>query len=336
MNRGFALCFCFVFWVTGGVPVAAQEEPFPFPDSARYYQPDDPEGFESLKQEAAALISVNKKLEEQFRLLRDKSIRLQALVEEYRREVEALAQDSQQISSVTGDRPDPKESRYQPRLSSTEDEIILNESKNRFLVGQLINLDEHKRLWELQRQDLEYQKRDLEMQLKLKQFKYHELKREREKAIQSLRNQLKSNYEQVKFLEETKASMEKELAEAPKDTYKLTEEVINLQTELEIQKTKRDITARERDILGKKRLLMQQTMDAQVNELQTVNHKLQNQLASLNTKYETTTESLQDAVTRQFKQQKIVSNIMTLDQENRELMEKIKELRDEIKKLEEE
>jgi len=167
--------------------------------------------FDDLKKKMKASVKEHERLTEENRALKTRLIELQSEAERLERESPARRVPSKEPEIRITDRELSESSLLLGKDARTPGE----EAQALYLSGQTMNIPEGQRLKELLVYDLQYQKQELELDLKLKEYWYGNLERENQTKMDVLAEEVFTMKEQERLLLEKAARQELMAADMP-------------------------------------------------------------------------------------------------------------------------
>jgi hypothetical protein len=166
-----------------------------------------PEGdlLDGIKTEMVAALQENTRLAEENETLRAQLIGLQL-------EVEQRAQDVGERSPAKQSLPEGARELGDDRRGGWDDpdqDALIQEAQNIYLSGQMLETSETQRLRELQLYDLQYEKQELQLDLKSAEYLNEKLKKEQGPEIDSLQQDIKINRAKIDEISVRVAEQEK-------------------------------------------------------------------------------------------------------------------------------
>ncbi len=202
---------------------------------------------------------------------------------------------------------------------------------HRFVKGELMDYDESVTLLELYLADLRYQRRELELELKLRQVELQDRQRARQLEEARRQNELQAALVEESRLNEAIKRKQAELARAPQDIPRLKKE--NRVMELEIPALQKKIEVKEREIgiLKDKLALKEKSAAPVLSKLSKEKQALEAYVTKLDNRYENLSSTVNTSLRRQERKEQLIRDIINFDKENQKLQRQITELTDKIR-----
>lgn len=287
---------------------------------------------DDLKMRVDRLLEENKKLKAEYQDVYAEHQRLQGLTNQYGSQIEKLRDNSKNMENTRKGQKG-KLAYLKEDLEKAQGDILLKETKNALLKGNLLDVDDQQRLLKLQYADLEYQKRELEMELQLKTIDVQDKALAQEKELQALKLQLQDSLGQeaqlayqLKEIETTTVGAPQKAEQLEKENKELESRVMELERQVEF-KTK------ENSLLKDKELLNTKSLENGLSSREEKKKDLQKKVDALEAKYNKLNQDVETSLTDQNKRKELTQKVIEIDKENQNLRDKIAELTEKIEKL---
>jgi len=224
---------------------------YSMPESSSDGQSDN---FKYIKSEISRLMRENKKFETKYQAMKDQLDRIRGVVEKKEQNLEKISSQEWEENRSREREIHLIKALYKDSEKLKED-LLLKKSRNAYLSGQLLDLEEKQRLWKLKFSDLDYLKREIELDIKMMDYELTRRNHSREKTINDLRKKIQDNLEGEREILSRISSIEEGDYYSPSKASNI--EVENDVLEVRIQALENDLKfqKRESDILEKKKLL---------------------------------------------------------------------------------
>ena len=149
--------------------------------------------FDDIKVEMMSAARENNRLGEENKTLKMQLITLQLEVERFERDVEELDpeyMETRKASREPGAMPTD--------WNDADDDALIREAQDIYLSGRSLDLDESQKLRELQLYDLQYEKQELQLDLKSAEFLYGKVKDQRKSQLKVLQEDVTANESRIK------------------------------------------------------------------------------------------------------------------------------------------
>ena len=168
--------------------------------------------FDDIKVRMASSLEENIRLAEENKRLKGELTSLQLEIERYEWEIRRLDPGYMKAREVSR-----KQKKRSAGLKDSRGGDLVREAQNIYLSGQLMALDDAQRLKELYLYDLQYQKQDLELQLKSMEFLYQKINEQRSPELDALERKIGDNAAKAKELVVDIAEQEKAALSYPQE-----------------------------------------------------------------------------------------------------------------------
>ncbi len=163
--------------------------------------------FDGIKVQMISVAQENNRLAEENKALKAQLISLQLEVERNEQYIGAMDPDFGKERETSRKFKESRQERYDP-----EEDALIQEAQNIYISGQWINSDATQKLRELQLYDLQYEKQELKLDLKLLEFYHEKVKKKRGPELDGLDQDIKINQANlnelsVRIAEQEKAAM---------------------------------------------------------------------------------------------------------------------------------
>ncbi len=150
----------------------------------------EPDIFDDIKVQLINSSRNHKDLVDENKTLKARLISLQLEIERYEQELEAA-----DPGYMRARRAGKEQAKRSSGWSDPEGDNLVREAQNIYLSGQAIPLDGVQKLRELQLYDLQYQKQELDLDLKSLEFLHEKVGEQRRSELEALENTVRENAE---------------------------------------------------------------------------------------------------------------------------------------------
>ena len=284
----------------------------------------------SMKAEITELLRVNHTLSREYNSLYTEYQSLQSQANQYTDEQNFL-QDNLDETRRKRQEKTAVIRKLGQELDVMQNEIILKESKNAFMRGELLDFDEKQRLRRLQLKDLEYEKRELEMQIEMRSFHEEDVKRDQKEELNELKRDLQKYIEKEQDL---RGQIEEIKADALNFSKKIDDyEIDNFDLDVKIKqaKMKRDLMQKQISIMKDKMLIHERSQSIPLIDKEREKVALQEAVQALQDRYNSLNQKVQTSLSMKSKNQELMKNVIEIDRENQGLRDRITNLQKKIK-----
>jgi len=299
---------------------------------SRYASAQGYESFTRIKEKIAVLLVEHKKLKARYDFLRKDFLALKEAVEQKEQEIKDIRNQGNQVHLS---RQQVKDfiNNSQQRLEELRNEILLKESKNVYLTGELVDVDEKQRLRKLQLSELQIQKRALQMDLKLKDMGKKDREKTNKAPLEDLQKNLKKIQDEEQELIRTIAVIEEKRSSQPQKARVLKLENEKLEREIAEWKRKQSLKDRELAYLKDKKEFERNSVMEELIGKRTEKAVLEEELKQKELKYKALDEAARISLEQQEKERELLAEIVTMDQINQELRKQVSDLKAKIEKV---
>lgn len=290
------------------------------------------EMFSEIKQETNDLLRENQKLEAEYQSVKREYLQLKGQAERLAREVESLRGQSNDGSRFQRHNQ-VKVGLMEDQLGSNVNDLMIKESQLAFLSSQLLDLEESHKLWKLQLADLQYAKRKLEMDYKVRNQMSEAEIQEQEQLRNELRQDLTKALEKEKNLELKLSELQQEGTSHDVTIRRLNQEIKALERKKKKLGRKVDFEARENSTLKGKKMLVMRSFENRFWRTEKERNYLSERVAALEAEYQELDKRVSSTMNTSDEKQKILDDIIRLDKENQDLKREITEVTEQIKAL---
>ncbi|OGX27363.1 MAG: hypothetical protein A2787_07690 [Omnitrophica WOR_2 bacterium RIFCSPHIGHO2_01_FULL_48_9] len=320
-----------VFFCSMGIsPALAQSEPIVVADPNADSLPDQGtsgrDNLGQIKADISRLLEENNKLQAQYETLKTQILGIQTDINARKMENQRIEAEARQTQRFI-EQEKNQQGISQKKIERLKQEIAGNDGKTASLRKELVGYDDKIRLWKLKISDLELQKNDLNLELKKQETLRQDIQGGETEEIKKLK-------EQISTLEGEEGQVTTSLVQVKGEHQQFFDQINNLKEE------NKKLAAQIAEVQGQKEAKMQSNAQLrqeqgeaqskvrneylaklqQKNDLEARIKQLENQVDSVR-------RSVELSSTLQEQKRILVDQIMNLDKENRNLRDKVAELR---------
>lgn len=268
---------------------------------------------DGLKEEVTILLDENKKLQDRYSVIRQERDSLKNLVNQYKQRV---IESQRHFLSV--------EDSYQDLEGSLSDFTIETDEfgSNNDVGGEGATL----KLLKLKLADLQYTKKDLEMEFKLTNY----LKTKTQKSLAGYKKELDLIVQKEEMIKGQVLAMQDKISFLPQKISVLERENEKLQEQIEKVKIRNSFKEREVALKKDKKKLALRSSEYGFSDKEKVKEQLLVSVNQLQSEYDQLQERLEKSMSSQVEKKKIIQNVIELDKENQALRNKILNLKEKI------
>ena len=302
------LMISLMFGLAGAVPARAEEPGYPLVQSrtSRY------DTMKSVKEEIVELIAENKKLEARYSELKAQWRILQ------------IQQQAGAVGPV-----DEGMDRHQEEQPAQEEEQSYRHLNNEGVVD-----EEQLALLELHLEDLQVQRSELELELKLLKVENQDKERDTLAVLEQDKTALQAAVQREHQLQEILARKEEAARTAPAQIPVLEQENKKLELDILALEKKKEFKEKEVAILKDKAALKEKSAEQVRSKLEMEKQELTAQVEKLRAEHDQIADKVDTSLSRQEHKAELIRGIIKFDQENQQLQAKITEMSEKLKSRE--
>ena len=313
------------FLLAGAIANAQKAVPVPVPMSPPEKNTKD--DFDYIKAEIARLLIENKKLESEYESLRHQVDALKVKAHEKEREAEKQAVVDE---DYVEERSHQKElNALKAVYGGTEklrNEIMVKKSRTGYLSTELVDLEEKQRPWKLKRSDLEFLKRELELDIQLLHYEMDARDQRLQDGVNHLQEAIQDNLMAEREILDVIDEVEQGSLYDPKRLISLFEENESLQLKVMRLAHETEFQVRENEILDKKRVLVGQSKGETLNQKRQEKQALMDEVKYLQHQVDTLHLSLDQSLKEKSRREDMLKDFVFLQQENDKLRSQITQI----------
>ena len=276
-----------------------------------------------IKNDIKRIMEENKNLKEEYNALKENIVDIQTSINSYKLENSEIEKDIERTKKLIEQEQYTRDA-SQPKMERLKQEALSNQSKIDALKEQLAGFDEKLRLWQLQINDLELEKKQLDLELQAQEKLHKGIESGEAEEVKKLREQIAATQNQTdeisrsaeEFSTQNQQSFE-EMARLREENKKFEKQISQLQNEkkLKIKETEQ------------RRKNLQGGVPKEYTERLKGKKVLESEISKLESQLESVKKSAEQSAAAQNKKRGLLDRIMNLDRENRELRKKIADLK---------
>jgi len=284
--------------------------------------------FDSMKTAISQLIEENKKLEVEYSLIAEEFQNLVDQLMERKQEVEALRQKSGLVENESGETAQP----VLPPGGDPNDILVL-ENRINLLKTRLGNLEEQNHARKMQIESLKYQKGELEIDVKMKNFIQSDNDKRKTNHLEALKADIQEILDQEKVAVNRIAEIEEQKQMYPARIDELQRTNKELQSKiLELEK-QRDFKKRENANLRDKKLLEELLTERAMSVKQEEKAKLEKTLQDLESEYNKLDQQVSNKLQTNGQNHAMMKSLIQVDKENQDLRDRIVALKEKVRQI---
>ena len=280
--------------------------------------------FDEIRQEVQGLLT-------EYRELYQRNIVLQKRIDRARSELVKKEREAK-ANRTTGPWLDLQEEPVvetveglQKAIEDKKNEVLLLESRVVFLKTQLLDREDREKAWELRLKEARYQRRMLQMDLKLKEADQEEMMKKYGGSLEDLRQSLKRWQEQERLWEDKVRAAEARLKAYPDEIRKMKAANVELSRQIKEKQRQQAMKDKELVYLRDKKVLVRHQNDGMILAKKNQKLDLEEQIAKAEKEYQELENALNLSLEWQARKRKLVDEMVRIDRENQILKKKIAE-----------
>jgi hypothetical protein len=285
--------------------------------------------FQTIQKEIATLAHENQLLKKQYEILNKER---EQLLAEHKME----SQEAERINALTQRRVEGQ-MQGQSSVGALEREVerirgdmMLKETRLSYLSGEMLGMEERQKLWKLKIADLQYEKEQLEMELKRKELLTSEKKHKQEIALLDLKQTLMGKIQEEEAIRAQMKILHEHGGDPMGYVRQLRKKNESLRRELEQRRKDRAKRGQGLSQLDEETPLLQSV--ATDNRVLTPEDlaRLEIEVAALEKEYTTLSEGIEASLSEQAQRKKMLVQVIAIDKQNQDLRQKITQLTEQV------
>jgi len=277
-----------------------------------------------IKGDIQRIMEENQKLQEEYDTLKEELINIQTTINTYKIENRDIENDIERTKKLITQEGYTRDA-LQQKMERLKQEALANQSKTDALKGQLGSLDEKLRLWQLQINDLELEKKQLDLELQTQEKLRMDIESGEAEELKKLRDQIAATQEESAEVSRSADALASQNQQVLAEITRLREE--NEQLEKQISQLEDEKKLKIKETQRLRESVQASTPSKEYDEKLKKKKALENEISQLEGQLESVKKSVEESAAMQSKKRGLLDQIMSLDRENRELRKKIADLR---------
>ncbi|MBF0522168.1 MAG: hypothetical protein HQL24_03820 [Candidatus Omnitrophica bacterium] len=282
----------------------------------------NPQVVEELNQKLYSLTEENQRLQKQYQVFESAYMHKQQAILQYQSEIKKAQGMAKRFKAEVA--------KKNPLLSEAEkfeNELMIKKSRQIYLKGQLLDMDEKDRLLKMQLSDLRYQQEELALGAKQKAFEVDAKNRKDEGDVESLRTKLRSNLEKERDLNEAILAAEQDGTYAQDKIEEVRGDNDHLKQQSQGLARQKTLADQETVLLEKKQALSDKEFENIFKPQNDLKQKLGSITDELNTKYASLDKIVDGTVFFRNQQKELMGKIVEADKKNQALRKEVEDLK---------
>jgi chromosome segregation ATPase len=283
-----------------------------------YGAPSD-ETIQQLKSQSIFLLEENRILEKEYEKLSKELFDLQVQAGQHENELQKVSTAAQELLHSRQKKQNTVQS-LQKKSDSFETEKLLLESRRDYLRTQLMDMEENERLWALKLADSEYELRQLELSVRLKDFESDEY----ERKTPEIEDKLQESLLQEKELQTQIADAQGETMSTPLKIQKINDDNAEFEIQLQELERRRNLLEREFTLAQQKKVLEEKKTGRA--DIENEKRILENSVRDLEEEHSQLSKQVKESLVAKRQSKELIKDIIAIDKENHRLRQKIVDL----------
>ncbi|HLF19012.1 MAG TPA: hypothetical protein VI749_09035 [Candidatus Omnitrophota bacterium] len=290
---------------------------------------DQKNEFDTIKQEIGRLLVDNKKFEAEYQALKQQLDELKGTFETKEKRFEKFVPKNMEEERDQQRRINSLKALYQD-VEKLKNEIMMKKSRTTYLTTQLIDLEEKQRLWKMKLTELEITKREIELDIRMKEYEVNEHQRGKDATLNELQDKIQKALDEERELLSRISAIEDGVYYSPAKAVEL--ETQNDELTLRVQSLEKDLefAHRETEILEKKRLLASKSRGSSILKKQVEKRELEGQVEELRRRMEQLNALMDESIARKAEKEGLLQSFVQMEQDNQKLRTQIEEMESKI------
>lgn len=284
---------------------------------------------DDAKADVKGLLEENEKLNSEYVSLKEKHANLKDILNQLNAEIKDQEQENARLKKRRQEQLRNMDFLY-AQTGASRKEIEVHKAKRNELKKQLDNIEEKNRLWQLKVNDMEMQRRDLLLDLKLQEISRQEIREVSDDEIVELKERLRKSKREEEKLSGKAAALRGQSGVLPKEITDIESENKALELQIVQVKKKRDKKLRANKLLRRESERLKNTANKVPARLLKEKRSLEVEVVKLERRLSKVRESVSKSKSILQKKRQLMDEIMSLDSENQKLRNSIADFMKEI------
>ncbi len=278
----------------------------------------------TIRADVDRIIEENNTLQAEYNALKEKIFDIQSSINTYKLENQKLEQDINRVKKMAGQEQLTREAINQ-RVERLNQEAEASKGKMDELKKKLMNYEETLRLWTLQINDLQLEKEQLALELEAQERLKQQIESGEAEELKKIETEASAVQQQAQELEGSAEGFAAANQQSREELERLKQE--NRTLEEKIAGLERQKKEKIREAEEWRRKLEKEAPSAEYGQKLKEKRVLESEISKLESQLDSVRKSVEQSAQAQSKRRALLDQIMNLDKENRELRQKISELK---------
>ncbi len=288
--------------------------------------------FNTIKSQITSLVNKNVALLQQQELLKQQLSTLQKRSHQQKKELKKTEQISRENTQTRKSKQDSLHSNHKSVGTLENDKMIL-ESKINFLSKNLLDFTEKEKILKLQLSNLQYEKRELEINAKWASLKKSENQKRQQEELNYLQQKLEDTHNKKNESAKIIAGIKKNENSSPKILQELKQNNQDLDYELLTLQKKKNLMAEKIAHLAAKQLSEKESFDQTLKTRNEEKNSLKEEVKNLEKDHNSITKKVHNSLSKQKQKRQLLDKIIHIDKENQELRQELQDLKKQTKDI---
>ena len=287
-----------------------------------YWEKKDNVELMNIKREISVLLAENTKLSSEYNSLRREFYDIKAQAENVVFGIKAMEEKSLRSVGMKDKRSKGlKEMRG--NLKKLKDDALISKSRISYLKGKFLDREEKMNLWNLKFKELDFKKRELEMELEMRSALHEsEVLKEKEK-LDRLTQALEQNLRKKQELKSHIIFQQTKGKEAAESIGRISMEIKFAEGKVKLLQKEKEYNAKMLVFLKDKRTIVVKEQELALWDDEYNKVFLKEEVKKLKQEQEEFTKSMQAALSRQTRKRELLDQVMGVDKKNQQLRRQI-------------
>ncbi len=280
---------------------------------------------DEAKAETSHLLEENKRLNTEYQLLREQLSGIQTDVMKVKDELDLQERENKKMETFRQDQLQVID-KIKADIEQARKTVGDLENEKLRMIQQLESEKKKTELWQTQLSELEVQKRELSLELKLQDISRQELERGQDDEIDQLKKELKGYQQKEQELDAKINTMKADNRNLVKEAESVAAKNKELEAQIARLEQQKAQQLRRNEVLSKERDSLAASAEVVPDDIVQEQRALEAQVAKLEAELEAIKISVQETSGVVQKKRQMMDEIMRLDKENQQLRSRIDEL----------
>lgn len=275
-----------------------------------------------IKREISALLEENTRLSTEYNNLRREQYELRTTADNIVAEIKAMEENSRK-SVVDQDKRKKGLREMRDNMKVLQDDALIAKSRVSFLKGNLLDFESKMNLWDLKIKELDYQKRELEMELEMRSSLHESTVLKEKEKLDHLTQTLEQNLRKKQELESQIIAQQTKVKEAIDNIGGLSVELKAIEEKLKALQKEKEYKAKMMVLLKNRRTIVVKEQELALWDDEYKKVTLAEEVKNLKKEHENFTKLMQESLASQTRKREMLDQVMEFDKKNQQLRRQI-------------